>query len=140
MKLTNSIEQLTQVLDMEAGIVIPLRTGAKVTLSSPFDEKKQFKGVPSTQYQNALRFSVSQPLLRDGGIDTNVAGIRIAKYEQQIIDVKTRLQSIRVLASVERAYWAIYMAWGELDVRRQQYGNASDNLVMVKKQVHLSQT
>jgi outer membrane protein TolC len=133
-KLT-AIEQLTQVLDMEAGIVIPLRTGAKVTLSSPFDEKKQFKGVPSAQYQNALRFSVSQPLLRDGGIDTNVAGIRIAKYEQQIIDVKTRLQSIRVLASVERAYWAIYMAWGELDVRRQQYENASDNLAMVKKRV-----
>jgi outer membrane protein TolC len=106
-----------------------------VTLSSPFDEKKQFKGVPSAQYQNALRFSVSQPLLRDGGIDTNVAGIRIAKYEQQIIDVKTRLQSIRVLASIERAYWSIYMAWGELDVRRQQYENASDNLAMVKKRV-----
>lgn len=133
-KLT-AIPQLTQVLDMEAGIVIPLRTGAKVTLSSPFDEKKQFKGVPSAQYQNALRFSVSQPLLRDGGIDTNVAGIRIAKYEQQIIDVKTRLQSIRVLASIERAYWSIYMAWGELDVRRQQYENASDNLAMVKKRV-----
>ena len=133
-KLT-AIPQLTQVLEMEAGIVIPLRTGAKVTLSSPFDEKKQFKGVPSSQYQNALRFSVSQPLLRDGGIDTNVAGIRIAKYEQQIIDVKTRLQSIRVLASIERAYWSIYMAWGELDVRRQQYENASDNLAMVKKRV-----
>ena len=131
-KLT-AIPQLTQVLEMEAGIVIPLRTGAKVTLSSPFDEKKQFKGVASAQYQNALRFSVSQPLLRDGGIDTNVAGIRIAKYEQQIIDVKTRLQSIRVLASIERAYWSIYMAWGELDVRRQQYENASDNLAMVKK-------
>ncbi|MBV5301695.1 MAG: TolC family protein [Methylococcales bacterium] len=133
-KLT-AIPQLTQVLEMEAGIVIPLRTGAKVTLSSPFDEKKQFKGVPSAQYQNALRFSVSQPLLRDGGIDTNVAGIRIAKYEQQIIDVKTRLQSIRVLASIERAYWSIYMAWGKLDVRRQQYENASDNLAMVKKRV-----
>ena len=133
-KLT-AIPQLTQVLEMEAGIIIPLRTGAKVTLSSPFDEKKQFKGVPSAQYQNALRFSVSQPLLRDGGIDTNVAGIRIAKYEQQIIDVKTRLQSIRVLASIERAYWSIYMAWSELDVRRQQYENASDNLAMVKKRV-----
>jgi outer membrane protein TolC len=134
-KLT-AIPQLTQILEMDAGMVIPLRTGAKVTLSSPFDEKKQFKGVASTQYQNALRFSVSQPLLRDGGIDTNVAGIRIAKYEQQIIDMKTRLQSIRVLASVERAYWSIYMAWGELDVRRQQYENASDNLAMVKKRVN----
>ncbi len=133
-KLT-AIPQLTQVLDMEAGIVIPLRTGAKVTLSSPFDEKKQFKGVPSTQYQNALRFSISQPLLRDGGIDANVAGIRIAKYEQQAVDVKTRLQAIRVLAATERAYWQVYQAWGELDVRRQQYENAADNLEMVKKRV-----
>lgn len=133
-KLT-AIEQLTQVLDMEAGVVIPLRTGAKVTLSSPFDEKKQFKGVQSTQYQNALRFSISQPLLRDGGIDANVAGIRIAKYEQQAIDVKTRLQAIRVLAVTERAYWQVYQAWGELDVRRQQYENAVDNLEMVKKRV-----
>lgn len=133
-KLT-AIEQLTQVLDMEAGIVIPLRTGAKVTLSSPFDEKKQFKGVQSTQYQNALRFSISQPLLRDGGIDANIAGIRIAKYEQQAVDVKTRLQAIRVLAATERAYWQVYQAWGELDVRRQQYENAADNLEMVKKRV-----
>jgi outer membrane protein TolC len=133
-KLT-AIEQLTQVLDMEAGVVIPLRTGAKVTLSSPFDEKKQFKGVQSTQYQNALRFSISQPLLRDGGIDANVAGIRIAKYEQQAVDVKTRLQAIRVLAVTERAYWQVYQAWGELDVRRQQYENAVDNLEMVKKRV-----
>ena len=133
-KLT-AIEQLTQVLDMEAGVVISLRTGAKVTLSSPFDEKKQFKGVQSTQYQNALRFSISQPLLRDGGIDANVAGIRIAKYEQQAIDVKTRLQAIRVLAVTERAYWQVYQAWGELDVRHQQYENAVDNLEMVKKRV-----
>lgn len=133
-KLT-AIEQLTQILDMEAGVVIPLRTGAKVTLSSPFDEKKQFKGVQSTQYQNALRFSISQPLLRDGGIDANVAGIRIAKYEQQAVDVKTRLQAIRVLAATERAYWQVYQAWGELDVRRQQYENAAENLEMVKKRV-----
>lgn len=133
-KLT-AIEQLTQILDMEAGVVIPLRTGAKVTLSSPFDEKKQFKGVQSTQYQNALRFSISQPLLRDGGIDANVAGIRIAKYEQQAVDVKTRLQAIRVLAATERAYWQVYQAWSELDVRRQQYENAAENLEMVKKRV-----
>jgi outer membrane protein TolC len=123
-KLT-AVPQRTEILEMDAGMVIPLRTGAKVTLSMPFDEKKQSEGVASNQYQNALRFSISQPLLRDGGIDTNVAGIRIARYEQQSVDVKTRLQSIRVLNIV----------WGELDVRRQQYENAADNLTMVKKRV-----
>ena len=133
-KLT-AVPQSTEILEMDAGVVIPLRTGAKVTLSMPFDEKKQSKGVASNQYQNALRFSISQPLLRDGGIDTNVAGIRIARYEQQSVDVKTRLQSIRVLTAIERGYWGLYIVWGELDVRRQQYENAADNLAMVRKRV-----
>jgi outer membrane protein TolC len=133
-KLT-AVPQETKILDMEAGIVIPLRTGAKITVSSPFDGKRQFRGVASDQYQNALRFSISQPLLRDAGISNNVVGIRIARYEQQAVDVKTRLQVIRVLAMVERAYWSLYVAWGELDVRRQQYENASNNLNMVRKRV-----
>lgn len=133
-KLT-AVPQRTEIMEMDAGIVIPLRTGAKITVSAPFDEKRQFNGVASDQYLNALRFSISQPLLRDAGIDNNVAGIRIARYEQQVVDVKTRLQAIRVLAAVERAYWGLYVAWGELDVRRQQYENAADNLEMVKKRV-----
>jgi outer membrane protein len=133
-KLT-AIPQRTDILELDAGVVIPLRTGGKITLSAPFDEKKQLKGVPSDQYLSALRFSISQPLLRDAGIDNNVAGIRIARYEQQAADVKTRLQAIRVLAAIDRAYWALYVAWGELDVRRQQYENAADNLAMVRKRV-----
>jgi outer membrane protein TolC len=133
-KLT-AVPQQTETMEFDAGIVIPLRTGAKVTISTPFDAKKQFKGVASDQFQNALRFSISQPLLRDAGISNNVAGIRIANYEQDIVDVKTHLQSIRVLAAVERSYWNLYVTWGELDVRRQQYENTANNLAMVKKRV-----
>jgi outer membrane protein TolC len=129
-------DQTKEFLDFDAGISIPLRTGGKVTLSAPFDEKSvSKKDLKAEQYRAALRFSISQPLLRDAGIDTNVAGIRIARYEQQAVDVKTRLQAIRVLAAAERAYWALYGAWGELDVRRQQYENAADNLAMVQKRV-----
>ncbi len=129
-------EQLKTFLDFGAGISIPLRTGGKVTLSAPFEEKfVAKKGLEEGQYAAALRFSISQPLLRDGGIATNVAGIRIARYEQQAVDVRTRLQAIRVLAAVERGYWGLYIVWGELDVRRLQYENAADNLAMVKKRV-----
>lgn len=133
-KLTE-IPQITDMLEMEAGVTIPLRTGAKVTLAAPFDEKQAFKGVRSDQYRNALRFSISQPLLRDAGVDTNVASIRIARYEQRATDIRTRLQAIRVLALIDKAYWALYQAWSELDVRRQQYDNASNNLAMVKRRV-----
>lgn len=127
--------QSTEQWDVEAGILIPLRTGGKVKLSTPLASKETSRFVSSEQYRSALRFSMSQPLLRDAGISTNVAGIRIARYEQRIVDLKTRLQSIRVLATVDKAYWSLYNAWGELDVRRQQYEIAQQNLAMVKRRV-----
>lgn len=133
-KLTE-IAQTTEYLDIEAGVSIPLRTGTRVTLSVPFDEKRTFQGVRSDQYRSALRFSISQPLLRDAGLNVNQAGIRMARYEQRVTDIKTRLQAIRVLAAVDKAYWALWSAWGELDVRRQQYEYAAQNLGMVRKRI-----
>lgn len=133
-KLTE-IAQTAEYLDLEAGVSIPLRTGTKVTLSVPFDQKQTFKGVRSDQYRSALRFSLSQPLLRDAGPRVNVAGIRIARYEQAMATVKTRLQAIRVLAAIDKAYWTLWSAWEELDVRRQQYEYAARNLVMVRRRI-----
>lgn len=129
------LPQDTEQLDIEAGIVIPLRTGGKITLSSPLNYKETDRFVPSEQYLGALRFSMSQPLLRDAGIDTNVAGIRIARYEQSMVDLKTRLQTIRILATVDKAYWALYLTWGELDIRRRQFEIANQNLAMVRRRV-----
>ncbi|WP_349432489.1 TolC family protein [Methylomarinum sp. Ch1-1] len=131
----SALPQITDTFNMEAGISVPLLTGGKVTLASPLAHKRTRKGVTSDEYRSALRFSISQPLLRGVGIANNVAGIRIAAYRQRAADVGLRLQSIRVLAAIDRAYWAVYAAWGELDVRRQQYQNAADNLDMVRRRV-----
>ncbi len=127
--------QITELWEMEAGITVPLRTGGKVTLATPFQHKQTHRGVTTDQYRSALRFTISQPLLRGAGIDNNVAGIRIARYTQQAVDVGIRLQTIRVLAAIDRAYWDLYAAWGTLDVSRQQYENAANNLAMVNRLV-----
>jgi len=129
------LEQQKQESMIEAGIKVPLRTGGTVTLSSPLSKKVSKGQLSSREYQNALRFSFSQPLLRDVGVRVNEASIQIAAYEQQAIQLRTRLQSIRVVAMVDKAYWDLYQAWGELDVRRQQFEYASQNLDMVKKRV-----
>jgi len=131
----NLMPQSTEQLDFEAGVIIPLRTGGKITLSSPFNYKQTDLHVPSKQYLAGMRFSISQPLLRNAGIDANVASIRIARYEQTIVDLKTRLQSIRVLAAIDKAYWALYVAWEELDIQHQQYQIAEQNLAMVRRRV-----
>jgi outer membrane protein len=117
---------------------VPLRTGGTVTLSTPLINKKTSRRggqFDSKQYQSALRFSISQPLLRNAGRDVAEASIRIAGYKQQAATLNTRLQIIRIIAMVDKAYWKLYESWGQLDVRRQQYEYAQQNLQMVKIRV-----
>jgi outer membrane protein len=131
----STIEQEKRSLGLEAGIKIPLRTGGTVTLSTPIEGKESIGKFATEEYRSALRFSFSQPLLRDAGKQVNEASIRIAAYEQQSTNLNTRLQAIRIIAMVDKAYWSLYEAWGELDVRRQQYEYAQQNLAMVKRRV-----
>lgn len=131
----STIEQEKRSLGLEAGIKIPLRTGGTVTLSAPLEGKEGIGKFATEEYRSALRFSFSQPLLRDAGKQVNEASIRIAAYEQQATNLNTRLQAIRIVAMVDKAYWALYEAWGALDVRKQQYEYAQQNLAMVKRRV-----
>jgi len=134
----STLAQENKSLDVEAGIKVPLRTGGTIVLSAPLSNKKisrnsgQFN---SDTYQSAMRFSFSQPLLRNAGREINEASISIANLEQQGTTLNTRLQSIRIIAMVDKAYWQLYESWGELDIRRQQYEYAQQNLQMVKKRV-----
>ena len=54
-------------LELDAGITVPLRTGGRFTVSAPFSQKNALTQIPSDQFLSALRFSISQPLLRDAG-------------------------------------------------------------------------
>lgn len=129
------LEQEARYLDAEAGIKVPLRTGGSVTLSSPLQRKISEGLFDSKEYRSALQFSFSQPLLRNAGSRVNEASINIANLSQQEESIKTRLQTMRIVAIVDKAYWALFQAWGELDVRRQQYEYANQNLAMVKRRV-----
>jgi outer membrane protein TolC len=132
----NVLEQQDRYLDAEAGVIVPLRTGGTVTLSSPLQRKVTEGLTDSKEYRSALQFSFSQPLLRNAGIRVNEASINIASLNRQEEDVKTRLQTMRIVAIVDKAYWDLYEAWGNLDIRRQQYEYASQNLEMVKRRVN----
>jgi outer membrane protein TolC len=131
----STIEQQKSSSDLEAGIKIPLRTGGTVSVSSPLENKVNKGKFASDEYRSALRFSISQPLLRGAGRQINEASIQIAEYSQQAVQLKTRLQSIRIIAMVDKAYWALYAAWAELDVKSQQFEYANQNLAMVKQRV-----
>lgn len=133
-KLTREATR-TKLVTGEAGIAVPLQTGAVVILGAGLANKKINNDFPTNDYNGALRFSISQPLLRNAGVAVNTASIRIAEFNAQAVDARAKLQSIRIIATIDKAYWSLYQAWLNLAVRQQQYLLASQNYAMVERRV-----
>jgi outer membrane protein TolC len=118
------------ITQYEAGLRVPLRTGGTFNLAVPFSktETNNAFAVLDPSYDAQVRFSLSQPLLRGAGTRVNTHSIRVARYQEQITSAATKIETIRILSSSERAYWTLYATQRALEVRLQQYELAMDQL------------
>ncbi len=121
----------------DLGVRVPLRTGGTINVNLPFSETETNNpfSLLDPSYTADLRFSISQPLLRGGWNRTNTYAIRVAKHQKQITNAQTKLEAIRILANVDRAYWRLYAAQRELEVRQQQYELAISQLERARRRV-----
>jgi len=112
--------------DYEAGVEAPLYTGGSITVGLPFGESDSdaTDGVADA----AVSVSFTQSLLKGRGMRINTNSIRIAGYRKHAVDAQTKQAAIYLLAEADIAYWRLYMACRELDVRREQYKLAQDQL------------
>lgn len=115
----------------DAGVRIPLRTGGTAVIGPSLDRSDVGSG--GSRYDGGVRFSMSQPLLRNAGVDVNTSSIRAAQYQRQVVDARTKLEAVRVLANADRAYWLLYDARGELEVRQRQYELARQQADQARK-------
>jgi len=119
----------------DLGVQVPLRTGGTVTFDLADSRTKTDAALMqfNPYYRSGASVSISQPLLRGAGNRANTHAIRIAEYERQITDARTKLEVIRVIAAVDRVYWRLYAARRELDVRKQQYDLAEAQLEQARR-------
>ena len=120
-----------------AGVRVPLRTGGTLDFNLPVDRLKtnnQFSTL-NPAYTSDFAASLSHPLLRGAGTFVNTQRIRIAFYQQQQTEARTKLEVIRVLANAERIYWRLYAARRELEVRQKEYELAEAQLERAQRQV-----
>jgi outer membrane protein len=112
--------------DYEVGVEAPLHIGGSISVGLPFGESDSddSDGVADA----AVSVSFIQSLLRGGGTRINTHPIRIADYQKHAVDAQTKQTAIYLLAAADIAYWRLYMACRELDVRREQYKLAQDQL------------
>jgi outer membrane protein len=112
------------------GIRIPLRTGGELNVSLPvgrFETDNSFS-LLNPSYTSDLNFSLSQNLLRGAGRRAATHSIRLAEYNRQISEAQTKLEVIRTLAEVDRAYWRLYSSIRALEVVEQQFNVAQAQL------------
>jgi outer membrane protein len=105
------------------GVNVPLRTGGSVNVNFPLSDietNNPFSAL-NPAYTSDLRFSISQPLLRNAGVNVNTHSIRVAQYQEKFVSAQTKLEAIRILADADRVYWTLYSARRQLEVRQQQY-------------------
>ena len=125
----------------DLGMRIPLRSGGEITLHSPFSRNKtdnQFATLNPSYTHDAV-LQLSQPLLRGAGVKTNTHVIRLAGYDEKISLARTKLEIIRVLATVDRVYWRLYAVLREQQVRKQEYDLAKAQLESAKRMVKAGQ-
>jgi outer membrane protein len=127
----------SEVRTLTPGVTIPTRTGGSVTVDLPVAKRETDNSFSTLNpaYTSDLQFSISHNLLRNTGRRVNTAPIRIAGYNQQAVEAGTKLEVIRQLAAVDRAYWRLYQARAELEVRQQQYELAVAQLERAKRRV-----
>ena len=107
----------------DLGVRVPLRTGGTVTFDIADTRVETDAELTkfNPYFSSDLSLSISQPLLQGAGKWVNTYSIRIAHYERQITDARTKLEVIRVVAALDRVYWRLYAARRELEVRKKQY-------------------
>ncbi|MDX9912270.1 MAG: TolC family protein [Phycisphaerales bacterium] len=123
---------------IEPGVRVPLRTGGTATVSLPFQRSEtsnQFATL-NPAYTSDLAFSISQPLLRGAGRRATMAPLKIAGYEAQAAGARAKLEAIRQVAAVDRAYWRVYGARQALDVRQQELELAQAQLDQAERLVN----
>ncbi len=130
----------TEQSSAQLGLSIPLLTGG--TASGQLSDYRQ-KDYPGSlfdpSYSPSSRLSLQQPLLRNAGPDAMTFGLQISSYEHQIVNARTKLEVIQVIADLDRIYWRLYAAQKELEVREQQYHLAQAQLETAHRLVDIGE-
>ena len=86
--------------------------------------------------QTVFGASLTQPLLRGGGVTATMAGIKVAQTDADIAFQNYRGQMMRVIAEAIAGYWELSLARKKYEVRKESERNAEeilrDNIVRVK--------
>lgn len=101
----------------DIGISQQLPTGTSLSANASVvgNESSIYKD----QYFGSISVTINQALLQGFGIGTNLADLRKANIDYEISDLEFLAIAEEVVASVQQAYWDLYLAQDEVMIQEQ---------------------
>lgn len=135
----NPSKSRNQNYDWDFSIGQKFVTGADYELS--FDSNRNltnsvFAGL-NPQYTSDLKLTLTQPLLKNFGIDNNKREIYIAKNNQKISDLEFKQSVIDTITEAENTYWDLVFSIEDLKVKKKSLERAQNLEKQVKAQVEV---
>ena len=88
-----------------------LPTGGRISLGYTLQEfNNNYNKDTGAEYQTFAGVTITQPLLKNGGLKTTMANIHIAEADYDIALHTYRQQMMQVVSSAVAAYWNLYLA------------------------------
>jgi outer membrane protein len=114
---TTAGKTTTTISDASGTVTELLPTGAAINLAANYDLTSTDTAKPGRSY--GWNINLTQPLLKGGGLDVNLASVRTARLNEQgnILSLKDTLMN--TLTSVVKAYRTYVQAIKSLEISRQ---------------------
>ncbi|MGH7430981.1 MAG: TolC family protein [Candidatus Methylomirabilales bacterium] len=116
-------------IDGAAGIRQFLPTGANYEVrygTNRNDTNTSFLQVLNPAYTNDLTLTLTQPLLKNFGVDVNRTAIKIAQNDREISGDRQRQRVMDVITQVQTAYWELVFTLEDLKVAQRSLGLAKE--------------
>jgi len=123
--------------DFNLGLTKKFLTGTETSFTYKMNEMKSNTRFSSLNpwYTNSWLLSITQPLLKDFGIDVQKSQIRIASLNKNISDEQFKQRVIDILNSVQTNYWNLFFFIKDLEAKERSLERAKDFLKNTKLRI-----
>ena len=127
---SSSAEIYQESFDLNVSLQKKFTAGTMAELKlnhNEFQSDLPFLGL-KPQYSGELVLSLTQPLLRDFGIETGESMIKIATLNSQVSENEFKSQVMDILYQIESYYWELYFRIHDMKSKNKSLKRANDLL------------
>ena len=129
----NPFEMTSERLQSDLSLSEVLPTGTVVTANASISGS--ISSIYTDQYSGDIGMTITQSLLKGFGIGYNLASLRQAKIDVQISYLELKAIAEQITASVESAYWDLFLAKQEMEIQQRSLELAEKQLSESKERV-----